>query len=106
MTPKSRTRKLAVPRPRATPYTDRARRCGSEVPGAPSPRGAVDIRPTPVPPPPTAPSGAEPVPSGPPTNLLADCAERQPRERIARVRAEPRGRIRNNLVNIRLKCNG
>src|ERR1700745_3007336 len=84
MTPKSRTRRLAVPRPRATPYTERARRCGSEVVLAPSLSGAVESRPTPVTPRPTAQPGHKPGPSGPPTDLGAGCAKNQPRERAAR----------------------
>ena len=64
ITPKSRTRRLVVPRPWATPYTERASRCGSEGAFGPSLSGAVENRPTPVPPPPPAQPGLEPDPSG------------------------------------------
>ena len=43
-------RRLVVPRPWATPYTERASRCGSEVAFGPSLSGAAENRPTPVPP--------------------------------------------------------
>ena len=50
MTPKSRTRRLVVPRPWATPYTERASRCGSDDAPVASLSGAAESRPTPVPP--------------------------------------------------------
>src|SRR4051794_41106466 len=101
MTPKSSTRRLVVPRPRAMPYPARASRWGSELAFGPSFSGAGDSRPTPVSPPPTAQPGYEPAPSGPPTNLLAVCAERQPKEHVARVRPKISWEDSDNLAGKR-----